>query len=162
MPSYRTVDEAFLSYCADHNIDPSEHPTARTYWVLETTSGSKTDADPADETLEDGLPEGSRTTVLVNRYERSREARRLCIKAWGTECSVCTMSFGDRYGEVGKGFIHVHHLTPVAQIGASYRVDPVRDLRPICPNCHAIAHRKTPPFTIVELKGLIADAARAR
>ncbi len=36
---------------------------------------------------------------------------------------------------MGEGFIHVHHLKPLSEVGYEYRVDPIRDLRPVCPNC---------------------------
>jgi 5-methylcytosine-specific restriction protein A len=45
------------------------------------------------------------------------------------------------YGEIGRGFIHVHHVVPISSIGESYKVDPAKDLVPVCPNCHAMLHR---------------------
>lgn len=96
--------------------------------------------------------EGATKTIRVNAYERSEKARRACIEFHKSNCAVCTLDFEARYGELGKGFIHVHHLKPLARIGAEYKVDPIRDLRPVCPNCHAMLHRKSPPFSIQELK----------
>ena len=61
--------------------------------------------------------------------------------------------FEQTYGEIGKGFIHVHHLTPVSSIGKEYRLNPQTDLVPVCPNCHNMLHRKEPPYTIAELQG---------
>jgi predicted HNH restriction endonuclease len=46
----------------------------------------------------------------------------------------------------------VHHLRPLSGIAEEYEIDPVEDLRPVCPNCHAMLHRKTPPYTIDELR----------
>ena len=31
-------------------------------------------------------------------------------------------------------------------------VDPVKDLRPVCPNCHAMLHKQTPALNIEKLK----------
>jgi hypothetical protein len=99
------------------------------------------------------MPEGGKKTVVVNRYERSNAAREMCINHWKNSCSVCKMEFEKVYGEIGKGFIHVHHLKPISQIGKTYKVDPIKDLIPICPNCHAMIHKKRPePFKIEELK----------
>ncbi|WP_422678748.1 hypothetical protein [Christiangramia echinicola] len=36
-----------------------------------------------------------------------------------------------------------------------YNVDPIRDLIPVCPNCHFMLHKRTPAFTIEELKNMI-------
>ena len=33
--------------------------------------------------------------------------------------------------EVGEGFIHVHHIKPVSEIGETYQVDPIDDLIPV-------------------------------
>lgn len=54
--------------------------------------------------------EGSALRVTVNSYERSPAARRRCIEHYGCLCSVCGFNFENTYGEVGRGFIHVHHV----------------------------------------------------
>jgi 5-methylcytosine-specific restriction protein A len=62
---------------------------------------------------------------------------------------------GERvYGDIGKDFFHVHHLTQVAKPRKQHTFDPVNDLRPICPNCHAMIHKRREAITIVDLKSL--------
>lgn len=100
-------------------------------------------------------PEGGVRTLLVNGYERSPSARAACLNHYGTSCSVCGFDFEARYGEIGRGFIHVHHLVPIASVGQSYLVDPIRDLCPVCPNCHEMLHRREPPYSIEELRCLV-------
>ena len=99
--------------------------------------------------------EGSIRQVTVNAYERNSEARRKCISHYGARCSVCGFDFEARYGEVGKGFIHIHHERPLASIAEEYEVNPVEDLKPVCPNCHAIIHRRKPAYTITEVKEML-------
>jgi hypothetical protein len=101
--------------------------------------------------------EGAKKQVIVNRYERNPAARQKCIEYYGHNCSVCEMNFERIYGERGKHLIHVHHVIQLSSIGESYEVDPIKDLRPICPNCHAVIHRTEPPCSIEELKKLIAS-----
>lgn len=84
--------------------------------------------------------EGALKEIKVNAYERDRKARKACIDFHGTDCKVCGLDFGNRYGEIGLGFIHVHHIVPLASIGKEYTVDPLKDLVPVCPNCHAMLH----------------------
>jgi hypothetical protein len=97
--------------------------------------------------------EGAAATVTVNRYERDPKARKACLDKHGTACVVCGFSFEARYGPLGAGFIHVHHLTPLASAeGKEGEVHPVRDLRPVCPNCHAMLHRKGALLTPDELR----------
>lgn len=104
-----------------------------------------------------GLPEGARQRVEVNRYERSRINRSLCIARHGTACSVCAFDFESVYGELGKEFTHVHHVVPVSRLGPGYLIDPAADLLPVCPNCHAMLHRREPPFTVDELRRRIIE-----
>lgn len=88
----------------------------------------------------DRFYEGSVTTISVNSFERSRKARSECIKHHGYSCKVCSMDFASQYGDIGVGYIHVHHLTPLSSISRGYEVNPITDLVPVCPNCHAMLH----------------------
>jgi len=106
---------------------------------------------PPDEEFE----EGAVTQVLVNRYERDPAARARCIQHYGSACYVCGLALSDTYGEEVAGLIHVHHLTPIASAGGPTAVDPVRDLRPVCPNCHAVIHSVTPPRTLGEVQAMV-------
>jgi 5-methylcytosine-specific restriction protein A len=104
--------------------------------------------------------EGAGKTVTVNRYERDEGARSACIAHYGARCQVCALDFSARYGAIGEGFIHVHHLVPLSEIGRAYQVDAIRDLRPVCPNCHAMLHRQKPePYTVVELRAQLRPGA---
>lgn len=96
--------------------------------------------------------EGELHEVVCTRYERNREAREACIAMKGCRCAVCGMDFESRYGEIGAGFIHVHHVVPISSIGENYQVNPATDLVPVCPNCHNMLHKKEPPYTIEELR----------
>ncbi len=99
-------------------------------------------AEELSETILTRLPEGAKKSIVVNAYERNPKAREECLQYYGTDCAVCGFNFGVAFGELGEGFIHVHHLTPLSSIGESYDVNPIQDLRPVCPNCHAMLHRK--------------------
>ena len=101
------------------------------------------------------LFEGAKKSIVVNSYERNPIARQRCIDHWQAQCSICSFNFEAAYGLLGKGFIHVHHLTPISQIGAEYEIDPIKDLRPVCPNCHAMLHKREPPLSVDELKTII-------
>ncbi len=54
-----------------------------------------------------------------------------------------------------RGFIHVHHVTPLHKIRSSYFVNPQTDLIPVCPNCHAVIHSKREPLSIEEMRQLL-------
>jgi 5-methylcytosine-specific restriction enzyme A len=115
-------------------FSPAEVPTAQEVLVPDT------------------FTEGAVRRIEVNSYERDRTARMECIRYYGHECQVCGFRFLDLYGEIGRNFIHVHHIVSLSSIREQYRVDPVRDLRPVCANCHAMLHTQEPPLSIQDLK----------
>lgn len=112
--------------------------------------------DPANDTDAtfqfDTDVEGSKSRREVNFYERSRANRAVAIAIHGTTCKVCDINFGDAYGDLGLGYIEIHHLTPVSQMGAERVVDPSTELIPLCANCHRMTHRLNPPLRPEELK----------
>jgi hypothetical protein len=102
--------------------------------------------------------EGAVRQVSVNAYEREPKARQKCIDYYGSSCSICGFDFGRAFGQLGKGFIHVHHLRPLSEIAEEYEIDPIKDLRPVCPNCHAMIHRSSPPLSLEEIQMLLKSA----
>lgn len=107
------------------------------------------------------VSEGAVFRVAVNMYERSPQARRRCIEAHGSACCVCGFDFGATYGSVAEGYIHIHHLRPLAQLGGVQAIDPVAELRPVCPNCHAVLHQRSPPYSIDEVVTFLRQRHRA-
>jgi hypothetical protein len=103
------------------------------------------------------LLEGTPASVIVTSYERNPVAREQCLQYYGNTCFACGFSFRDTYGVGVTGCIHVHHLQSVAARGGEYIVDPIEDLRPVCPNCHAVLHSRKPPLSIQELKAMLAN-----
>lgn len=99
--------------------------------------------------------EGIKKQIYVNRYERNIIARNLCIKHYGAKCIICGFDFEKVYGDIGKDIIHVHHIKPLHEIKENYLVNPVKDLRPVCPNCHLIIHKRGPVYSIEEVKEMI-------
>lgn len=115
---------------------------------------SLSDIVPLDETSI-GYKEGAEQRILSKRYERNKLNRELCLLNKGYKCSICGFDFEESYGTIGRHFIHVHHVIPVSQIGADYIIDPIKDLIPVCPNCHAMLHRKDLPYLPEELKKIV-------
>lgn len=103
----------------------------------------------------EGLPEGASILQYVNRYERSKLNRQVCIAFYGPKCRICGFDFEESYGDIGKGYIEVHHKTPVSKLGEDYIVNPIKELIPVCSNCHSILHRRNPPYTVEEMKEIV-------
>ena len=99
--------------------------------------------------------EGATSYTTLNQYERSAQAREACLAAHGTVCAVCGIDFSKVYGPEFAGMIEVHHIVPLSEIGEEYTVDPVKDLVPVCPNCHSALHSKNDGvYTVEELKAM--------
>jgi len=106
------------------------------------------------------LIEGAKKKIFVNAYERNKEASAKCIKFYGTNCYICEMKFSDIYGTIGQDFIHVHHLVEISKIKAEYVVDPIKDLIPVCPNCHAMLHYGKYEINVKTLKKIVKERKR--
>lgn len=101
--------------------------------------------------------EGAKIQVYVNRYERDPSLRKKCIDLHGSVCRACGFSFEETYGELGKGFCHVHHKKPLSELeGQTAEINPETDLIPLCANCHAIIHRTSPALSLGELKKILS------
>ncbi|WP_345737408.1 hypothetical protein [Prosthecobacter algae] len=86
--------------------------------------------------------EGRLIETWSTRRERDPRNRALCLALHEPRCTVCEMNFLDEYGEIGRDFIHVHHERPLGSMDPAGEFhDPAKDLKPVCPNCHAMLHR---------------------
>lgn len=136
----------------------------RSYTTLDESTAAQLEAVIADyqrdnldlepDSLEPAI-EGARRLVYVNSYERSRSAREACKRIHKPICAACGFDFGIAYGSGFIGYIHVHHLVRLADIGEEYQVDPRTDMIPVCPNCHAVIHSQDPPLSIDSVRKLL-------
>jgi hypothetical protein len=100
--------------------------------------------------------EGFRKRYYTTRYERSAKNRNNAIRIHGLKCMVCDFDFEETYGELGKGFIEVHHVMPLSDRNEVVDIAPETDLVCLCPNCHRMIHRKKNyVMSVDELKGLL-------
>jgi hypothetical protein len=126
-------------------------------WRVNRSAGARDfEILPSEETSPARYLEGATRQVSVNAYERNPQARRACIRHHGCRCQVCGFDFEAVYGTMGRGFTHVHHKTDLATVGRRYEVDPINDLSPVCPNCHAMLHTARPAMGIEELRAIVA------
>jgi len=140
-------------------LNPAMFHSILAHWGLseENVAPDRPDVRLPEE-LDEHVPyvEGAKRSITVNAYERNPKAREACLIKHGCRCTVCQFDFEERYGALGKGFIHVHHLRALHTIGDDYVVDPEHDLVPVCPNCHAMLHRRFPPYTVQELQSILS------
>lgn len=86
--------------------------------------------------------EGSYKYFYSKKYERNPENRRKAVEIHGTVCAICGFDFEKHYGIRGRGFIEIHHTTPLHSLEEEIYVNPATDLIPVCSNCHRMIHRR--------------------
>ena len=97
--------------------------------------------DPLLPVEEAALTEGKLHQVSLTKHERNQALRQLCLKHYGYTCQVCGMNFEAVYGKLGKNYIEVHHINPIAETDGEHVLDPKTGLIPLCSNCHSMIHR---------------------
>ena len=130
---------------------------------LPGTSNYETLADLIDSEKEElttivitGEGEGKRKQYYTTRYERSRKNREDAIRIHGTVCMACSFNFEKTYGDIGKGFIEVHHIKPLSSRDEEIVVNPETDLVCVCSNCHRMIHHiPGKVLTVEELRNII-------
>ena len=111
------------------------------------------------------VSEGKATAVETVVRERSGKLRAAAVahyrdSAGKLSCAVCGFCFEEKYGDLGKDYIEIHHTEPVYQYSdeglESFLSDAVKKVLPLCANCHRMIHRnKKRPLTVDELKALL-------
>lgn len=122
-------------------------------------------------TEDEEVKEGQSSVALVNVKARSRKLREAALAHYTQNgkiaCHVCGFDFQEYYGELGSGYIQMHHERPICQYSdegfEEYLGDAVENMKPVCANCHCMIHRsKGAPITIEELKKAIENAQTSR
>lgn len=120
------------------------------------TEAMRSQTPQPDDDFESG-EEGSRTLRYLTTYERDPRNRKQAIAIHGLRCKACDLNMGERYGPDAEGLIHVHHVVPISTYDAPRKIDPATELVPVCPNCHAVIHRKkTSTLSISDLRAVLA------
>jgi predicted HNH restriction endonuclease len=99
--------------------------------------------------------EGIKKKITVNSYERDPKARKKCLEYFGYSCAVCGINFKEKYKGIEKNPIHVHHLNPISKSNGKRKVDPIKDLIPVCPNCHTVIHSGPKLYPIERVKEML-------
>lgn len=143
-------------------VDPAPAKRLRTLWDehLLLLGGPPYVNDGSKDEVEVFDKDGRRKRVSHVVYERKAKLRKQCIDKHGYLCAGCGFDFEKFYGERGANFIHVHHKNPLAQADGPVALNPVKDMVPLCPNCHAMVHRHNPILTIAKLRNLLGERAR--
>lgn len=104
----------------------------------------------------------SRRYRFHRRIERNPSAAALVKKHLGVSCQACDLNFADTYGDIGDGFIEVHHLKPLSTLeeGSVISYSISSDFAVLCANCHRMIHRWTSPSDLAGFSASVKDRQR--
>ena len=117
-------------------------------YLLSNGGKLKTQGEEDSDDIPNSRSEGELEKLYHLTHKRSRELRNDCITYWKSlhnnriYCACCGLDFEETYGDIGKGYIEIHHLYPISQFPGQHEVNPKEDLVPLCSNCHSMAHAK--------------------
>jgi predicted HNH restriction endonuclease len=158
---YLTENIDQVEYLFSNKFTSSE--VADVVTAIEKTSGKKRKVYVYSE--DDMVTEGTAVSKETVIKKRSRKLRMAAIEHYRKSdgkiyCAACGFCFEDKYGDIGKDFIEIHHENPVYQYSddgfEAYVSEAVKKVRPLCANCHRMIHHNGKrPLSINELKKLI-------
>ncbi len=100
----------------------------------------------------------------VQKRKRSRKLAKIAREHYARDgklwCAGCNFSFDDFYGESANNYIEIHHLKPIhtykTQDVEQTLKEALENVRPLCANCHRMAHRgKDSVLSVEQLRELV-------
>lgn len=147
--------DAIAREAGAHLPQPGYVAARRPDGVIVPEPPTEADGAPPASTASAAYVEGGVREVTLSRVERDPAARTACIAHYGVACGVCGVVLERVYGRAARDLIQVHHVTPLSSRKGRRKIDPVLDLRPVCPNCHAVIHRYPEPYTIEQVRAML-------
>lgn len=172
---YFTLTEAGEEYLAENEADLARLFAGRssgslaygdTVEVARALDGNHGDRGALLIYSEDGaVSEGEVSTVQRKARQRSQRLREAAVRYYAREdgrivCAACGFDFQEFYGDLGEGYIQIHHERPLFQYEEegieTYLPAALRHVKPLCANCHCMIHRRRgAPLPVEELRALI-------
>ena len=98
------------------------------------------------------VAEGHRMLRTANSAARSQALRKMALKIHGSSCVGCGLDFLTKYRKVARDCIELHHVIPIS---SGVRKSTIKDLVPLCPNCHRVAHTEHPPLSVSAVRRML-------
>ncbi len=133
---------------------PSYTKAKRHFWIL----GDKDKID--DKIIDKQIKEYEEQKEIRKHisYEGriSRKNREELIQELGITCQVCNRTMEEMYGQIGRGYIELHHLKPFCnlEVGGKRKLNS-GDFAVLCPNCHRMIHKTKEIGDIEKFKQMI-------
>ena len=149
-----------LSYLFDNKFRYDDVQTILT--AVDTVQGKKKEIYVYNE--KDMVSEGKTAKKDTIVRKRSKKLRDAAIEYYTDRngeicCAACGFCFEKVYHERGKGFIEIHHEKPLYQFSTdgfeTYIGEAVKNMKPVCSNCHRMLHRGSDLISVADLREII-------
>jgi predicted HNH restriction endonuclease len=106
------------------------------------------------------VQEGGVKEITIELQRRDPKLRTQAIAEYGYKCQVCKFDFEEFYGDLGVGYIEVHHLRPLSDRKRAHTVT-IKNVAVVCANCHRVLHRTGKnPMKLEELRRIVEQRKR--
>lgn len=102
------------------------------------------DKDYSNLVVEEGFIRFNQVKTKARSRKLVEIAKRHYMRDGNLFCSACNFNFEKFYGEVGKGYIEIHHLKPIFAYEDKLEQslnEALKNVAPVCSNCHRVIHR---------------------
>lgn len=136
---YRTNEELEMLLKEIFEV-PSYKEANRHFWIL--GDDSKLDKKTMEEQVQKYIEQKKLKEHISYEGRISGKNRKKIIEQLGTTCEACGRKMEEIYGEIGRGYIELHHLKPFCNLDiGTERVVTPSDFSVLCPNCHKMIHK---------------------
>ena len=153
-------DKLFASIMGIESDDEEQSPSKEEA-VVEEISEMQTEKESAVlKCVEESIVSSDNTKDIITTEENLTNKERIkkeCIDYYGAICDICGFDYGYTYGESYESEIEVHNTTGYKDDKDEILEDsdPIKDLIPICRNCHHILHNSKQAVSIDKLREMI-------
>jgi hypothetical protein len=103
------------------------------------------DKDYSNLVIEEGFTKFTQIKTKARSRKLVEIAKDYYSKDGKIYCAACNFNFEDFYGEIGKGYIEIHHIEPIFAKEDNFEQlakEALSKVVPVCANCHRIIHRQ--------------------
>lgn len=100
--------------------------------------------------------EGAIREITQELQYRNPNLKKKAVQIRGAKCEACGFDYEECYGDIGAGYIEIHHLLPLSQSEKKTISLSIEDVVLVCANCHRMLHHNgIEPIPIKKLQYIV-------